>query len=328
MDKPGSDGFNLQFTADVAEFLDACGPWLAADPVANTVIGTVAERMRHAPPPRDRPFWWLVVRDNAGTILGAAMRTAPSEPFTPYLCAMPTQAAVALADALHQRGESISSVNGNEQAARALAERWTLHAGGVVETLVQLRQFEATQIVDVPRPAGTPRQAMPGEADLVECWCREFGREADVQAGREPGTGHAIVASRNQIDSDIAAARVWFWCDDAGTPVHLTAVSPPSAGVRRIGPVFTPVEHRGCGYASFLVAQLSREVLAQGDRVCLYTDQANPTSNAIYQALGYRPLADSVELAISVGAEVEGCGIERGILLGGTATTAAGGDAV
>jgi hypothetical protein len=40
--------------------------------------------------------------------------------------------------------------------------------------------------------------------------------------------------------------------------------------------------------------------LDRGKRFCfLYTDLANPTSNAIYMRLGYRPVCDSREIAFA-----------------------------
>ena len=57
-------------------------------------------------------------------------------------------------------------------------------------------------------------------------------------------------------------------------------------------------EERGHGYASAAVAEVSRRLLAAGHRVCLFTDQANPTSNRIYQALGYEPVVDMATLRI------------------------------
>jgi predicted GNAT family acetyltransferase len=52
--------------------------------------------------------------------------------------------------------------------------------------------------------------------------------------------------------------------------------------------VYTPPELRRRGYASALVAALSRRLLDEGRRFCfLYTDLANPTSNHIYREIGY-----------------------------------------
>jgi predicted GNAT family acetyltransferase len=75
-------------------------------------------------------------------------------------------------------------------------------------------------------------------------------------------------------------------------------VNPASLGVARIGPVYTPPEHRGHGWASNAVAEVSRRVQAHGVRVCLFTDQANPTSNKLYAALGYRPVVDMANLLV------------------------------
>ncbi len=77
-------------------------------------------------------------------------------------------------------------------------------------------------------------------------------------------------------------------------PVALAALSDPVANVVRVGPVFTPAEHRRLGYASALVGELSRRVRNQGRRCILYTDLGNPTSNSIYRALGYRVVAEAI----------------------------------
>ena len=63
----------------------------------------------------------------------------------------------------------------------------------------------------------------------------------------------------------------------------------------RVGPVYTPPELRGRGYAGAATAAASQAALDAGVRqVVLYTDLANPTSNALYQRLGYRPVEDRV----------------------------------
>ena len=64
--------------------------------------------------------------------------------------------------------------------------------------------------------------------------------------------------------------------------------------------MYTPPELRGRGYATALVAQLSSQLLAEGRRFCfLYTDLANPTSNAIYERIGYVRVCESAEIAFS-----------------------------
>jgi predicted GNAT family acetyltransferase len=96
----------------------------------------------------------------------------------------------------------------------------------------------------------------------------------------------------------IEAGRVFVWEDPDGTPVHVTAATMPSYGVSRVGPVFTPKEHRGRGIASRAVYEVSRLLRDSGERACLFTDQANPTSNKIYEALGYQRLVDMANMRV------------------------------
>jgi len=74
--------------------------------------------------------------------------------------------------------------------------------------------------------------------------------------------------------------------------VALAGLTPPAAGVVRVGPVYTPVGSRRLGYGGGVTHAVSRAALDAGQRVVLFTDLANPTSNALYPRLGYRPVTD------------------------------------
>ena len=141
------------------------------------------------------------------------------------------------------------------------------------------------------------RRATLADTDVCLAWFQAFAADAAEQAGRTEGEGHEEYFTREDMVERIDAGRVWLW-EVAGEPVHLTGFNAPSFGVARVGPVYTPKEHRGRGYASAGVAEVSRRLLDEGARVCLFTDQANPTSNRIYQALGYRPVVDMANLVV------------------------------
>jgi predicted GNAT family acetyltransferase len=79
----------------------------------------------------------------------------------------------------------------------------------------------------------------------------------------------------------------------------MAARRPPAAGVSRIGPVYTPPEHRRHGYGSAVTARAAFDILDQSAVAVLYTDLGNPTSNKIYRDLGFRPVAD--RLSVSFG---------------------------
>ena len=313
---------DLEFFGDPAAFLAVAGEHLAAEPVVNTVVATVAERearesavrksaVRGTPAePRsaatagtdEPPHWYAVARD-AGAVVGVAMRTAPFEPYPLFLLPMPEAAAVLLAAELHARGEEIRGANGALPATRTFADETARLAGGGVRVSIHTRLFELGELTPPRSPSGRLRLVTEVEAGLALEWFNAFHRDADEQAGRPPGDGHA---GEDAFDLDdmlvrIRAERVWFWDDDG--PVHLTGANDPAYGVARVGPVYTPKENRGRGYAGAGVAEVSRRILATGSRACLFTDQANPTSNRLYESLGYRPVVDMANLRVEVPGE-------------------------
>ncbi|WP_432478807.1 GNAT family N-acetyltransferase [Nocardioides sp. GXQ0305] len=294
----------LTFHDDPAAFLREAGAHLAVDPVVNTVLATIAERAASddaAGVPADpaTPYrWWVVVRDG-DAVVGAAMRTAPFEPFPLFLLPMPEDGARALARALHARGEPVRGVNGARPAADACAAELAALTDGVVREGLHTRLHRLDRVVP-PGPArGSLRPAAAGEVDLVVAWFNAFAAAADEQAGRPPGSLHRGTSSPEDLARRVAQEQVWLWVDEDGVPVHLSAMHPPSFGAARIAPVYTPPGHRGRGYAGNTVAALSQRILDAGAVACLYTDQANPTSNRLYTALGYRPVVDMVDLVVA-----------------------------
>ncbi|MGA8113343.1 MAG: GNAT family N-acetyltransferase [Actinocatenispora sp.] len=291
----------LDFRTDPAEFLAATGGYLAEQPVLNTVVATVADRAvaqraeGHTAPERD---WWLTVRDGTGAVVGAGMRTAPFMPHPAFLLPMPDEAAVALARAVHERGEELLGVNGALPTIRVFADELVRLAGGRVEVVAHTRQHELGELTPRAQVPGRLVTAVEDDLDLVVEWSAAFDGDADEQAGRPRGSGIHEMPDREVLLDKIHHGRIWFWVTEDGTKVHLVAANPPAYGVARIGPVYTPPAERGRGWASAAVAEVSRLILAEGARACLYTDQANPTSNKIYAALGYRPVVDMANLAI------------------------------
>jgi GNAT superfamily N-acetyltransferase len=291
------------FFDDPAAFLAEAGEHLAADPVLNTVLATIAERAAAedaagiAPDPAVPYRWWAVLRDG-GDVVGVAMRTAPFAPYPLFVLPMPDPAAVALARAVHARGEPVGGVNGARPAADTCAAELARLTGGAVRGELHTRLHRLDDVVR-PAPApGTLRPATIPELDLVVEWFAAFSAAADEQAGRPPGSMHRMVATREELERRVVGEQVWLWVDESGTPVHLTAHHLPSYGAARIAPVYTPPEHRGRGYAGNTVAALSQRILDAGAVPCLYTDQANPTSNRLYSGLGYRPVVDMVDLVL------------------------------
>ncbi|MGB8382869.1 MAG: GNAT family N-acetyltransferase [Dermatophilaceae bacterium] len=183
---------------------------------------------------------------------------------------------------------------------RVCAEETARLTGQRVRAEMHTRLFELTEVVAPSPVLGSLRRATAADVDLALSWYDAFMTDADEQAGRPRGASAHPDVDRAGMLRRLEGGRIWLWTNEIGRPVHLTALGPPSFGCVRLGSVYIPPEERGRGYASAAVAALSQRVLDGGATPCLFTDQANPTSNAIYQRLGYRPLVDMANLVIGM----------------------------
>lgn len=97
----------------------------------------------------------------------------------------------------------------------------------------------------------------------------------------------------SSVEKSINRQRTYLWIKD-NEPVSMAqAIRPTKNGIAVAG-VFTPPDQRGKGYASAVVAHLSQKMLDNGKKFCvLYADLNNPTSNKIYQKIGYKEVVDS-----------------------------------
>lgn len=294
----------LEFFDTPQPFLDVAGELLAAQPVLGSVIASFTARTAREVADGvdswadvDAGFqrWWVLVRDDSGAPVSAAMRTAPFRPHPTFALPMPDDAARALARALHERGEHLGGANGALPGAEVLARTTAELSGGELVVAKTTRLWECTTVEVPPAPEGRLRPATEADAELVLDWFTAFHDEADEQAGREPDPGSGEHNTMDGVLIRIREGVEWLWELPDGTVAHLSGAGLPSYGVSRIGPVYTPKEHRGRGIASHVVGELTRRGLEAGTRMCLFTDQANPTSNKIYASLGYEPVVDMAE---------------------------------
>jgi predicted GNAT family acetyltransferase len=138
-----------------------------------------------------------------------------------------------------------------------------------------------------PAPDGAPRVAGDRDRDLLIEWFEAFAREVNDPSGQD----HAVA-----VDDRLSYGGVTVW-ETAGAPVSLAGVTRVTRGMARVAPVYTPPPLRGRGYAGAVTAAVSQGALDAGaTEVVLYTDLANPTSNSLYQHLGYRAVEDRLAL--------------------------------
>ncbi|HEY6295148.1 MAG TPA: GNAT family N-acetyltransferase, partial [Streptosporangiaceae bacterium] len=220
--------------------------------------------------------------------VGGAFLHTPGFPV--FLTSMPGEAVTGLAGELAASGRRVSGLNAEAQAARAFADAWRRRTGDVatVKRLMRLYRLE-TPVRPNPGPEGKPRVADERDRDLLMKWSRAFLREVGDEA-EDPAA---------EVDGRLGYGGLTVW-EAGGTPVSMAGVSRIVHAVARASAVYTPPELRGRGYAGGVTTAVSQAALDAGAaEVVLYTDLANPTSNAVYQRLGYRPVEDRTQLSFA-----------------------------
>ena len=279
-----------ELTNDVEVFAARAWDLLAADPVTHTVALTTIDGLRSGRRWSDVPpvLGWYA--DGDAAVTGAVCMTPP---FELQLEAVPDGSLRALVDALRERGVSPGGASGRPHDVTRFAGAWTAVTGLMAETTMRQRlyAFDAAN-PEPPAPAGRARPARAEDVDLLVARSLEFRAEAGGHA-----TDVEPVVRRRSADG-----LLWVWEDDLGTIVSHAGRSAAVAGVARVGPVYTPPEHRRCGYGTAVTAACTRDALRRdAAQVVLFTDLANPTSNAIYQQIGYRPVSDRVIVGFVAG---------------------------
>lgn len=253
----------------------------AVDEVLDGLALSVVERARGGVP----EGWYLAtVHLENGTVAGYAVQT----PGRKMIVGAFDPAAVEplVADA-HAARPGLPGVIARSDVADAFAARWCSLTGATS----RLGHAQRLLVLRTLRPAaagpGSMRPAAASDLDRLAGFMRAFDDETDMDdRGRDP---------RPVVERLIAEGRLFVWED--GEPVSMALKIVQSARSARVGAVYTPPELRGRGHASRLVSSLTRRLLDDGYLHCtLFTQALNPTSNALYERLGYRPVMDLKDL--------------------------------
>ena len=232
-----------------------------------------------------------MVRD-ADEPVAAAIRT---EPYNLVLGDPSSETAlVALLDAVMDDDPEVPGVVGNVPFVETAAELFAARSGRIAERTLSQGVYGLMTVRDVARAPGMLAWRAADDRALLVAWL------TDVRGRGRPRTRRAHRADRTNLDIRYGAGEGGLLALGGPwrTRVALAGFSGPTPTGIRIGPVYTPPEHRGHGYATTLVADLSTWLLGQGHRACfLYTDLANPTSNRIYVEIGYERVCDAMEFS-------------------------------
>ena len=278
-------------TDDLGAYLAAAAGFLRSQPVRHTIQLSAVETLRARGASafgETAPLfgWW---RSGTGEITAALLHTPP---YPVLLTRLPERSAQPLAEALAGCGRQLPGVTAQQDDAAQFAAAWSRLTGATSQESRRSRLFRLGRLrPPAPGPRGAARVATTANRALLESWLAAFA----VEIGESTGPPADVV------DERLSYGGLTLWAAD-GTAVSLAGLHRPAAGTTRVSPVYTPPARRRQGYGGAVTAAVSQAALDAGaEHVVLFTDLANPTSNALYQRLGYRPVEDRVVLRFGPG---------------------------
>ena len=267
-------------------FRDRAEPFLLHQEAANNLMLGLISGLTETPSLyAESPY--LVTVEADGEVAAAFLRTPP---YRLILSTSDHPAALQLVAAdLHHAGTELPGASGPVDLARRFAGIWQERTGNAWSENRLLRVYAVSHVRPVSGVPGSLRQATMADRDGLIDWFSAFAIEAALT--------HELERIAHGVDTRLASSQgVWYW-EVEGAPVSLVGVTGLTPHGIRIGPVYTPLEHRRRGYGSAATAAVSQLLLDRGRRfVFLYTDLSNATANHIYQAIGYEPVGDSVDI--------------------------------
>ena len=279
----------LERYSDPRLFQDRVSPFLERLEAENNLpLGIIANlvggEFREQPP-------YLGAVEDDGEIQFVVLRTPPFPALFSHSDPVPGEKVIQLVldDLWDVYGTGLPGVTANKSLAEVLCQSWVQRTRLNSELDMAMRIYKLEAVRNPEGVSGRLGYAVPGDRELLEVWYAGFQREA-------LGEKQSLEKVQKQVEKFLTAdpgqrgLRVWKVGDK---PVSMAGYSGPTPHGIRVGAVYTPLQHRKNGYASACVAALSQELLDEGFSFCfLFTDLKNPTSNQIYQEIGYRPVGD------------------------------------
>lgn len=270
--------------SDAAQFLQHNQELLEANEAANSLMLGLAMRLKlegvsHLPEEK-RPLF-ISIFDGQESVF-CCLQTPTYSAIVAGKSAFSEAAIPLLCDTLLSNPVPIPGINGPKAFSQRFAEIWAERTGTELTLNMDMRVYQIDAVQEVPYSAGSFRQANLADQYVVALWAAEF--HADLFTEISPEEAKQIAHDR------ITAGDIYVW--ELDEIVSMAASSRPTNHGISVNYVYTPIEHRKKGYASQCVAALSSLMLETYAFCTLFTDLSNPTSNRIYQEIGYYPVTD------------------------------------
>ena len=235
--------------------------------------------------------WYMAtVSDESNQVLLVAIMTPPFNITLYETDNIPNDEALdCFCENLCAENIEVPGVTSTNELAKRFANKYTSIKKMKYEVHMNMRVYTLEEVNKSIPLVGVLRKASMNDIYFLPYWINLFSVECKI-IGQT--LDEALVLVKRAIEKEI----LWV-LEDNGLPVAITGIVREIVNGCTIGMVYTPPYYRGKGYASSSVAQVTQIALDRGCKyVTLNTDLDNPTSNSIYQKIGYNPICDCNEL--------------------------------
>ena len=266
----------LQFKEEVTGFLEQ------DEAVNNLPLGVLKSAEK-------TPLLMAVVRKDE-EIVWAMLQTQPDKIIFSKAASFSHDELRLIAEQMHHEFESIPGLIGDRKLIVELSGY--LSKLRDVTATVEMNQgiYKLEKVKKNIKSKGKLRALTEQEYELVKEWVYQFCEDVNLPITMDEADAKA--------DELIRRGKLMGW-EIEGEVVSMANATRPTETNITVNFVYTPIKHRKKGFASDCVAALTQMMLDQGyQTTSLYTDLSNPTSNKIYQEIGYEWVADSVVMVL------------------------------
>lgn len=270
---------------DINEFYDLSYSFLLEQEVENglqiSILNSLKKNINRYG--QEKPSLYAIYKNSEVRLI--SLRTPPYNQILSYTNEL--NSIDFLVETLHKQGVELPGTLGFKEGVKRFIMLWSEKRGVKAQITRNERIYKIEHVEKETLGKNKFIEAVDSHENIVLQWGREFMLEALPERNSE-----MVEHSLGRLKNDIHEGRIFLLLDN-NKPVSMARKAGKTPNGIAVNNVYTPPSLRRKGYATECVARLSKNLLKEGNKFCfLFTDLSNPTSNSIYQKIGYRPVID------------------------------------
>jgi len=275
----------VEFYDDVNRFNELVFPFLLKYEAENNLLFSILNVLKedlYRYGDKKPILTFITENDNIKLV---SIRTPPHKQILSYTDNL--QSIDVLTDVLIKKNIDIPGVLGFKEGVEKFVKLWFEKKGVKSKLINNERIYKLEHVEETTLGKKKFVKATKSNENIVLQWAKKFMLEAFPERSQE-----MIEQSMKRLKKAILKGKIYLLLDN-NKPVSMAQKAGRTPNGNSVNFVYTPPTLRRRGYATECVAKLSKKILKEGNKFCfLFTDLKNPTSNSIYQKVGYRSVID------------------------------------